>query len=80
MSYNKCQMSYYDEIKRLYRLENAVVNYSGGIESLIARVESNLVLIKNGGENSDVEGKSELEQLLVDLKAYLKDISFFLMW
>lgn len=59
------------EIRRLILVENAVTNYSGGIDSLITRLEYEI--------NKIVKTKSlderRLEQLLKDLSFYLRDVS-----
>ncbi|MDP1292917.1 MULTISPECIES: hypothetical protein [Klebsiella] len=64
--------SIFSNYNRLALLENAVINYGGGIKELQQRVDNELlsIMCKNKSDS--------LEKLLLDLKVYLRDISLHL--
>lgn len=59
------------EVRRLILVENTVINYSGGIDSLVKRLECEI----NQSGNALSIGEKRLEQLLKDLNFYLRDVS-----
>lgn len=64
------------DYNRLTLLENAVLNYSGGISELQKRVDYQLheYAISEKGKKND----ESLEKLIVDISLYLRDISLHL--
>ncbi|MEG4687290.1 hypothetical protein UXP70_20500 [Enterobacter cloacae] len=63
--------SIFSNYKRLALLENAVINYGGGIKELQQRVDNEILSIMHKKKSDD----ELLEKLLLDLKVYLRDIS-----
>ncbi|WP_312278487.1 hypothetical protein [Kosakonia cowanii] len=59
------------EFRRLILVENAVINYSGGVYSLIERLEYEI----NHSAKALSIGEKRLTQLLTDLKYYFRDVS-----
>ena len=59
------------EVRRLILVENAVINYIGGIYSLIERLEYEI----NHSAKALSIGEKRLTELLTDLKYYFRDVS-----
>lgn len=65
--------SVFIDYKRLSLLENAVINYSGGIKELRQRIDNELSRLTFSHKNTNND--KLLEKLLIDLKVYLQDVS-----
>ncbi|HDR2681768.1 TPA: hypothetical protein QCJ48_004549 [Enterobacter mori] len=61
------------EIRRLNMLENAVINYSGGIDELISRIDAELK--QRADTTTSADNHKSINLLLRDLYFYLRDIS-----
>lgn len=57
----------YASVQRLYMLENAVINYGGGLAALLHRAEAQAVLLQTD--------KPEAALLLRDIAHYLHDVA-----